>query len=281
MRSCGSVWLGLAFLLGFVLYAAVPAGAGEEASVQGHLIANGKTVELPYVYVYALHEGFYDKADPTWKVLFVEHPIEERELDEPVFDSAYVELGITDTAEFGERKIQVYSQNIRFAADAGGNVSGGDYPELEIESTGPERFAGHVYHPQEQKLFDDTYQYDLTFSAPLSDPNAPIGDPLPADGGAPGKAYLAWVAAIHSGEVDQLKKLVPAEMAAQLEGDEAAEQLELMRAMTPTDIKILGGESDGRTAILRVEGMMDGEAVKGEITLEKMGEHWLATRAAW
>jgi len=89
------------------------------------------------------------------------------------------------------------------------------------------------------------------------------------------------VAAIHSGGVDQLKKLVPAEMAAQLEGDEAADQLDLLRAMTPTDIKVLGGESDGQTAILKVEGMMDGEAVKGEITLEKMGGRWLATRAAW
>jgi hypothetical protein len=281
MRSCGSVSLVLAFLLGFALSAPVPAAAGEEASVEGDLIANGKTVELPYVYVYALDEGFYDKADPTWKVLFVEHPIEESKLDEPVWDSAYVELGITDTAEFGERKVQVYSQSIRFAADAGGNISGGDYPQLEVESVGPERFAGHVFHPQEQEFFDDTYQYDLTFDAPLSDPNAPIGDPLPADGGEPGRAYLAWVAAIHSGGLDELKKLVPSEMAAQLESEEASEQLELMRAMTPTDIKILGGESDGRTAVLKVEGVMSGEAVQGEITLEKMGEFWMATRAAW
>jgi hypothetical protein len=256
--------------------------ASDEASVSGTLRANGKTVELPYVYVFALEKGFYDESDPAWKILFVEHPIEERKLDEHIWDSAYVELSIAETAEFeDERELQVYSQNIKFAADSGGNISGGTYPEIELASAGPDRFAGRVYHPEEQKFFDDTFQYDFTFSAPLSDPDAPIGDPLPADGGEPGKAYLAWAAALHAGDIEALKALVPPEMVGQFDSDEVKEDLEMMQAMTPTGLTVLGGSSDGKTAILQVEGVMEGEKVRGEITLEKMGELWVSTRAAW
>jgi hypothetical protein len=255
--------------------------ASDEASVSGTLKANGTTVELPYVYVYALEKGFYDESDPAWKIMFVEHPIEERKLDEHVWDSAYVELSITESAEFGERELQVYSQNIKFAADSGGNISGGTYPEIELASAGPDRFAGRVYLPEEQKVFDNTFQYDFTFSAPLSDPDAPIGDPLPADGGEPGKAYLAWIAALHAGDIELLKTLVPAEMVSRFEGDEVKEDLELMQLMTPTGLTVLDGTSDGKIAILQVEGVMDGEKVRGEITLEKMGDFWMATQAAW
>lgn len=270
----------LVLLLGLVL--AAPAVAGEEPSVKGTFTANGTAVSLPYVYVYQLEKGFYNDGDPTWKLLFVEHPIAEREVDEHVWDSAYLELGITKTAEFGdEPTLQVYSQSICFSADTPGNVSGGTYPELVLESTGPERFAGRVYLKEPESFFDDTVMYDLTFSAPLSNPDAPIGPPLPEGGGEPGAAYLAWVEAVHSGDLARVKGIVPAEMASEMEGDDAQATLEFLAAMTPTEVKVLGGSSDGETAILKVAGVMDGEAVKGEITMQKMGEFWIAKGSSW
>ncbi len=260
-----------------------PAAAGDEASVSGTLTANGTTVQLPYVYVYALDEGFYDPADPTWKILFVEHPVEERDVDETVWDSAYVELGVTRTAEFGEGEptLQVYSQNIKLSADSGGNLSGGSYPAIEITTAGPDRFAGRVWHAEPQEFFDDVFQYDLTFDAPLSDPDAPIGDLLPAGGGDPGAAYAAWVAAIHSGDLEQIRRLVPPDMASELDSEEARDSLEFMAALTPTDITVLGGSSDGETAVLQVEGMMDGKQVSGEVTLQKVSGVWMATSSSW
>ncbi|MCG6964764.1 MAG: hypothetical protein LJE95_16035 [Acidobacteria bacterium] len=262
--------------------AGVSRASEAKPEVKGTLTANGVTVELPYVYVYKEKKGFYDENDPTWKVIFVGKPIGERELDEHIWGAAYVEIGITKTAEFGDKpELQVYSQSLRLSADSGGNISGGTYPKLEIESTGPERFAGRIYHAEPQKIFDDTFQYDFRFSAPLSNPEAPLGAALPADGGEPGKAYLAWIAAIHAGDLDRLKQLVPAEMASQMEGDDAKDQLELMQLMTPTEVKILGGSSDGKTAILQVEGVMDGAKNRGEVTLEKKGDHWLPTKSSW
>ncbi len=278
------------FLVAGVVVVALSGGAvsvveaGEDAaSVKGTLVANGTTVELPFVYAYAQDEGFYDPADPTWTLLFVEHAIEPRKLDDAIWDAAYVRLGITKTAEFGDApELHILSQEIRFSAESGGNITGGTYPELELSSAGPERFAGRVYLPEQQEFFDDTFQYDFSFSAPLSDPSAPIGDLLPAGGGQPGAAYLAWTEAVHSGDLDRIRALVPPEQAELLEDTpEVREELEFMRQMTPAEVTIVSGSSDGETAILDVTGTIDGEAVTGEIVLLKMADRWIATETNW
>jgi hypothetical protein len=260
--------------------------AGSESSLEGAFTANGEKVELTHVYVYAEKEGFYDKLDPTWTLLFVAGPIEEKELDDHIWDRAYIRLGITRTSEFSEEpRIEVLSQDIRFSADQPGNVSGGTYPSLELTTAGPEGFAGRVWHAEEQEIFDDTFQYDFIFSAPMVDPSAPIGDPLPAGGGEPGAAFIAWCEAIHSGDLERIKSLVSAEQAAMFDDpsftEQFAEDLEFMQMMTPTDVEILGGSSDGDTAILEVTGTMEGESLKGEITMTKMGVGWVNTNAAW
>ena len=262
----------------------VPMVWAEEASVTGTLKANGGTVELPHVYVYAEEKGFYDEKDPTWKIIFAAQPIEERDLDGFFMDFPYVRIGITHTAEFDEQPtIQVYSQDIKLPGKPG-NISGTPYPDLQLENSGPEVFAGRVFLAKEAEFFEDTYQYDFTFRAPLSDPKAPIGDPLPADGGEPGRAYIAWVEAGHSGDPQRLKPLVSPEMAEMMDAKDAAEvaeELEFLKLMTPTDLKILSGSSDGETAILEVEGLVEGEKIRGEITLIKEGQHWLATETSW
>ena len=63
--------------------------------------------------------------------------------------------------------------------------------------------------------------------------------------------------------------------------DQFAEDLEFMQMMTPTEVKVIGGSSDGGTAILQVTGTMEGETAKGEITMEKTDRGWFNTDASW
>ena len=262
----------------------LPFATAARADVSGVLTANGSKVELPYVYVWAEDKGFYDPADPTWRILFVERKLEQRELGEPVWDAAWVEIGVTRTSEFDDRpELHIYLQSIKLSAKSGGNISGGTYPKFEFNGLGTESISGRVYHTETQEFFDKTYSYDFTFSTSLSDPDAPIGDLLPEDGGEPGRAYLNWVAAVHSGELDALRKIVPAEMAEQLDAisaAEAREQIEFMQEMTPTDVRIVGGSTDGEIAILKIEGTIAGETVPGEITMTRMGEFWVPTESS-
>ena len=62
--------------------------------------------------------------------------------------------------------------------------------------------------------------------------------------------------------------------------EEAREQIEFMQEMTPTDVKILSGSTDGEIALLEIEGMMDGEKVTGEIEMTRMGEFWMPTKSS-
>lgn len=267
----------------FIFSLAGPAAvADENSTVSGNLVANGKTVELPYAYVWAEEKGFFKDSDPAWTLLFVQHPVKQQDLKEPIGDAAWVELKITRTSESSdEPKIEVYSQSIKLSADAAGNLSGGNYPKIELTSAGPDRFAGHVYHSEQQKIFDDTFQYDFSFDLPLSNPNAPIGNALPAGGGEPGQAYLKWVAAIQAADVKGLQALVPPEMAEQLNGDDAADMVKSMQDLTPTDVSILSGSTDGDTAVLDIEGTIAGEKAHGKITLTHMDKYWVPTKASW
>ena len=262
----------------------LPTAAAEPAETSGALIANGEEVELPYVYIWTEEKGFYDSADPAWKILFVSREVKERELGDPVWDAASVEIGITERTDFdGKRKLEIYLQAITLSADSGGVLSGGTYPQFELEGLGTERISGRIYHTETQEFFDKTYSYDFTFNASLSDPNAPFGDPLPAGGGDPGRAYLKWVETVHSGDLDALRGIIPPEMAEQLDGvspAEAKEQFEFMQEVTPTDVRILSGSTDGEIAILEVEGMMEGEKVTLQITMTRMGEIWVPTESS-
>lgn len=262
----------------------LPTLATAQPIVNGTLTANGITFEFPYVYVWPEKEGFYDKSDPTWNIIFVERELKPREIDAHPWETAWVHIGITESKEFSDQpELQVYTQSIKFSADAPGNVSGGTYPQLEIEGFDSGTVTGRLWHAEPQTVFDDTYQFDISFSAPITDPNAPIGDLLPEGGGEPGQAYLKWVETIHSGDIEALKSIVPAEMAAQFDQgtvEEAREEVEFMKLMTPTDVSIVSGSTDGETAILNIEGTMEGEKVPVEVTMTRMGEFWIPTNSS-
>jgi len=164
------------------------------------------------------------------------------------------------------------------SADAGGNTSGGNYPEIELKGLGTDQISGRVWHAETQTSFDDSYIYDLKFQAALFDPDALIGDPLPEGGGAPGAAYLKWVEVLHSGDSEALKNILPAELAEQLSSvseEEAEEEVGFMRSMTPIKVAIQNGSIDGDEAYLNVQGEIDGEILDLKVTMSRMGEFWI------
>jgi len=257
----------------------------DEASVTGSFVVNGNAVELPYVYVWREKKGFYNDDDPTWTILFVGRKLKPTEVGDPVWDAAWIELGLTESSGYSEDgpELRVYSQSIRLSPDGGGNISGGTYPNIELNGLDTGAVSGHIWHEETQEFFDDQYRYDLSFATTISDPDAPIGEVLPEGGGVPGQAYLRWVETLQTGDLDKLVAIVPAELAEQMTSaprEEAEEQIDFMRSMTPTDVRILGGSSDGDTAILKIEGQLDGETVNAEVTMTRMGDYWVPTKSS-
>jgi len=280
IRPALAAFVGLAMAM---IFAA--ATVADENGADGVLVWNEQEIELPYAYVYEI-EGFYETTDPSWEIVFSAEPIAERDLDDFFMEFAYVKVRVTrqkdlESGELGE--LEVFSQNVR-PSKLDSNISGGTYPELALDSAGPELFAGRIYLMDPVELFGDTFHYDLTFSAPLSNPNAAIGEPLPAGGGAPGKAYAHWAEAVQSGEADRIMKLlapVQQEAMAKASEEEIAEGLEFMALMTPTEVEVVGGSSDGEMAVLQVRGTMDGAETKGEITMRLQEGRWIVEGESW
>ncbi|HET6603156.1 MAG TPA: nuclear transport factor 2 family protein [Xanthomonadaceae bacterium] len=260
------------------LLAVATAAVGlEPGSASGQFTVNGQSVELRHAYAYREAKGFYNDSDPTWTLVFTAEPVAARDIDDHFLDPS-VRIGLTLTSEFGDQPaLQVLSQNLRSGSFS---LSGGEDPVLALEHSGPDAFSGRIHHAEPRTFFEDTYQYDVTFHAAVSDPDAPIGDPLPADGGQPGAAYRAWTKAIHAGDIAALKQMVAPDMAAALDEPDAKESLEFMALMTPREVRIVSGSSDGETAVLHIEGTMDDQPVKGTVTLVRNGEHWIPTESS-
>ncbi|RPJ84824.1 MAG: hypothetical protein EHM13_02995, partial [Acidobacteria bacterium] len=77
------------------------------------------------------------------------------------------------------------------------------------------RVAGQVRTDGTEKFSSDAFTFDVTFDIPVTPEPAP-GEPLPAAGGEPGKAYVAFVAALQKGDVDTIARFWPKEKAADL-----------------------------------------------------------------
>jgi hypothetical protein len=136
-----------------------------------------------------------------------------------------------------------------------------------------ERIRGEWSKPSTE-FFDKTYEMSVRFDLPLITVADP-GQPLPADGGAPGKAYLAFLDALAKKDRDKVMAMqgMPSDMVEILGADSVLEILS-MNHPSP-DTKVLGGWVDGDRAQLRVQGKHAfGQTVRGRVELKNDGGTW-------
>lgn len=108
------------------------------------------------------------------------------------------------------------------------------------------------------------------------------GKPLPADGGEPWKAYMAYWKALDSGDVAALKKLMTAENVKDMDKPEFKEFFPIMRSMHAKEIKFVAGTSDEKTATIQATGKdPSGKASKGTITMALENKEWKMKEDAW
>lgn len=157
---------------------------------------------------------------------------------------------------------------VRICIDAGGAECGMFYmrrqPDDSFNTSGYGTFASrqqdgdHVVGSwvlkEPESFFDQTYDFDLQFDVAVT----PLpGRPLPADGGEPGAAYRAWLAALAKGDDAALRKLVDGEHAYRFPEDDASqvkESIKDLRNGAPLQAEISRGLVDGDRALLWVEG---------------------------
>jgi hypothetical protein len=158
----------------------------------------------------------------------------------------------------------------------GGSSCNGDYTEaLRLTANTADRVAGAF----RLKAGGDTA--DVTFDLKVESTAARAGTALPAGGGEPGRAVLAHFAAIEKNDFKALMATASprrrAMMAETEKTGEAKEMFEMLRAMSPRKVKVLGGTLNGDQATVDFEGVEDGKTVKGVAECERVGGVWYMT----
>jgi hypothetical protein len=127
-----------------------------------------------------------------------------------------------------------------------------------------------------EDFFGKTYEFDLKIATAVTPPTA--GTALPADGGAPGKAYTAYLAALAKGDLPALRAILGESRAWQLpenDANQAKQGLKDLRDGKPVAVKILSAVQRGDHAVLKVEGV-DRDDIKraGRVLMVKDGAGW-------
>jgi hypothetical protein len=157
---------------------------------------------------------------------------------------------------------------------------------VQIAANTPERVTARVYTPKPVTTGDgQTYSVDVTFNVAVARPAA--GTPLPAGGGAPGRALKAldlaltrrnWVG-IRAGLAPGALASVEASYRSPEENLEYA--VDVLRAWLPKKaLAVKGGAQRDDTAVLEVEGeMFEGQRGLYLARMRRSGSAWQLEQA--
>jgi hypothetical protein len=179
------------------------------------------------------------------------------------------------TIKLGSDKIY-RSHELSVGAFSPGEGKGSKGAEgLKVESFTKQKIVGRF------KFSDSDYQVDLRFDLPLLGRDAPLelpGVALPANGGEPGKAFLATLAAMASGDVAKMLAVSAPDRAQKFaeaaKKPEFAAQLAMQSAMQPTGVQITGGKIDTHRAWVLFKGNRDSKPMSGTAVMELINGRW-------
>jgi hypothetical protein len=127
------------------------------------------------------------------------------------------------------------------------------------------------------KSKDESRTFDVVFNLPVTADDH--GAPLPADGGAPGKAYLGYHEALVKRDAKALRPFLSNEMRAMLDeaakkGKAAAEMNYMAKEHPDKSVQITKGFSKGDQAVLLIAGESSVIKLTGEVVLVNEGGTW-------
>ena len=149
--------------------------AADEGSAKGHMIVNGKTVELTHAYAFAQPDSFHKEKEEV-RVILSDAPITDEELrndrntlDKRAADGSFHAISIVVGDDmFGDGK-RAASDDIYTAEINNGwiNTSGLDKFEMSAMDSGSIAGRAHMDGAHEFENPHVTFDYDVTFKAQI------------------------------------------------------------------------------------------------------------------
>jgi hypothetical protein len=260
-----------------------------DGTVNGSLTANGKTFALKHAYA-QMRKSPFDKKKQVLQLTFTDQELS------PAAASDDIELmqaqdkqqlsGFTATIDDAKQIISgtVFSPAFKKMKQ----FSSVGTQKLDLTAMTPTHVAGSVKMPKMDDFFDEKFQYAATFDLPVGKPAGPPpppvlkGTPLPAGGGDPGKAYMAYLKLLAGGDMKAFLGGVTAARAKEASSDPDFKKLfPLIQAMQPKGIKVTSGAVDGNNATLLATGKDGDQTSNGKITMVKEGGAWKVEKEEW
>jgi len=101
------------------------------------------------------------------------------------------------------------------------------------------------------------------------------------------RAYRALLKTVAAGDFEGYKKCMTKESSKGIDqqmkdmGMDSKKGMDILKAMTPTDLKFTSLKVDGKKATLEATGKVMGEANKGTIAMEQEDGQWRVANQSW
>jgi hypothetical protein len=151
---------------------------------------------------------------------------------------------------------------------------GNSFPAKAVTVTAT-RVAGECFTSTPGKMFDDAYDFRLSFDLPLT--TIPKASALPAGGGEPGAAYGALVKAIQAADWNGAHlHLAESEVpATKPKSSEMNDYFHGLALNYPKTVKVTGGLMKGDRANLEIRGTNnEDKKIQGVVAMKKTSAGW-------
>jgi hypothetical protein len=139
----------------------------------------------------------------------------------------------------------------------------------------PSRVAGECATTKPEKMFDDSYDFHLSYDVPLT--AIPKPTTLASGGGEPGTVYAGLVKAIQAADWNAAHLLLPPEQVPDTKPkpSEMKGYFHDLGLNYPKTVNVAGGLLKGDSARIEIRGTnSEGKKIKGTVAMKKVASGW-------
>ncbi len=266
----------LGFCLAAVVLFALPLQAAAENSASGTLTVNGSGTEIKHAYV--------DEGPEDLIVVVTDRPIAKDNIPFGLNNLASEDKvrGMVITISKGTKGLSPGLNALYHPVWHGqlGTIGNG---VLTLSKFDNNEISGKISTPEENTFGEYKYSYDISFNVKIGEPKKiePLSVEIQGTEDAPSKAYASYYRALMAGDKNGLRKHLPGEVNKQADDETIDMVIELAQTMKPTNLKIIGTEIKGNEALLKAEGLRDGEKSTGSISMTLEDGEWKVLEDSW
>jgi hypothetical protein len=224
------------------------AGGPPAGTAQGTWTVNNQASPLAYAYAVA-RRNFEDEPEKIYVVL------SEKEIPAEKLMKSFGLMDLKREGNFRALEFEIDSkkgvegsQLYHDAFEHGSFSSSGSSHKWVPRVFDNKTVAGRLYMTKPDDFFERVYHYSVAFRADILRKPPPTFVGAAAAASPPGQAMTAFIRAARLKDKIALKKLITEEMAAELDGPQGAQMLEMLPVMFEPGIKVVAVYQTGDTA---------------------------------